>query len=88
MGFGGSQTCGVGLAVNLGGDGYPYRYSAQAAHLVPSVLSGPPEAYPTWICDPYDVVTSEWAGKTVVDRQAAEDCRSEEWLLVVAWDES
>jgi len=77
-----------GQAIDLGGNGYPNRYTAQAAHLLLAVLSGPPEAYAKWMCDPYDVVTSDWLGKTVVDKQTAEDCRPEEWLLVVAWDES
>jgi hypothetical protein len=78
----------AGHAIDLGGNGYPNYYTAQAEHLIPRIIDGPPEANPTWSYGPHDVVTSQWEGKTTIDRAAIEDCRSDEWLLVVAWDES
>lgn len=78
----------AGRAVDLGGNGYPCRYTAQAERLIPPILGGPPEAERIWGCDPHDVIGSAWEGKTVIDRPVADDCRPDEWLLVVAWDES
>ena len=75
-------------AIDLGGDGYPNYYSAQAKYLVSEIADGPPRAREHWLLDAGDIVTSEWAGKTVIDRATAQECGPEEWLLVVAWDES
>ena len=78
----------AGQAIDLGGDGYPCYSTAQAEHLIPQIVTGPPAARQTWVCGQHDILTPEWEGKTVIDHAVAEDCRSDEWLLVVAWDES
>jgi hypothetical protein len=75
-------------AIDLGGDGYPYYYTAQAKVLVPRILGGPPRAREHWLLDAGDIVTAAWEGKTFIDRAAVEACAGEEWLLVVVWDES
>jgi len=75
-------------AIDLGGTGYPNYYTAQAEHLIPWIVGGPPAARQTWASSQHDVLTSQWEGKTVIDHAVANDCRSDEWLLVVAWDES
>jgi hypothetical protein len=77
-----------GHAVDLGGTGYPCRYTAQAAHLTPRLIDGPPEANARWVSEPHDILLPHWEGKTVIDRTAIDACRPDEWLLVVAWDES
>ena len=77
-----------GKAVDLGGDGYPNRYSATAAVLLPPVLAGPPEAYERWAFDVGDVLLPNWEGETTIDAGLAARCAPEEWLLVDAWDES
>jgi len=77
-----------GHAINLGGNGYPRRYTARGEYLLPRIAGGPPEARSVWECGEHSVITSKWTGKTVVDGAAADDCRPDEWLLVVAWDES
>jgi hypothetical protein len=66
---------------------YPCRYTAQAKHLIPHIRGGPPGARKKWASDPGDILTSKWEGKTVIDKSFA-NCKPEEWLLVVAWDES
>jgi hypothetical protein len=38
-----------GRAIDLGGNGYPNRYTAAAEHLLPRILAKPPEARDTWI---------------------------------------
>jgi|SRR5215831_15615161 len=78
----------AGNAIDLGGDGYPCRYTATAVHLIPPILNGPSKARSTWVYGVSDVLTDTWAGKTVIDRDAAAECRDDEWLLVEAWDES
>jgi hypothetical protein len=78
----------AGKAVDLGGNGYPSRYTAPAEHVIPIVLQKPPGAHEVWLCEPSDIILDSWEGKTVVDRAAAEQCRPGEWLLVEAWDES
>jgi hypothetical protein len=78
----------TGEAINLGGNGYPFHYTAQAEHLISTIVDGPPAARQTWLNGQDDVVTSQWDGKTIIDHAAANDCRSGEWLLIEAWDES
>jgi hypothetical protein len=78
----------VGKAVDLGGNGYPCRYTATAEHLIPQIIDAPPGARLMWSAAPADVLTDKWEGKTVIDRAAAADCRFGEWLIVEAWDES
>jgi len=41
-----------GNAIKLGGDGYPYWYTAQAAHLISRITDQPPEAR-TFPVDPF-----------------------------------
>ena len=77
-----------GKGIDLGGDGYPLRYSIQAGHVIPQILDGPPEAHEVWIRGPEDIVDDKGAGKTVIDVAAANECKIGEWLFVEAWDES
>jgi hypothetical protein len=77
-----------GQAVDLGGSGYPCRYTAPAENLIPHIIETPPGARAVWITGAGDTVTDKWDGQTVIDRAAADACRPDEWLLVEAWDES
>ncbi len=77
-----------GKAIDLGGNGYPMRHTAQAKYLTRRVLGGPPDANETWVRGPQDIVTEKWAGRTVVDIVVVEACRPDDWLIVEAWDES
>jgi hypothetical protein len=76
-----------GAAIAAHTDGYPSVFYARAVDVVPR-LDAPPEARPVWVSGPDDVVSGEWAGRTVVDRDAAAACTPEQWLLIEAWDES
>jgi hypothetical protein len=78
----------AGQAIDLGGGGCPTWFTAQAEHLIPPILGGPPSAREIWTSGPDDVLTSQWAGKTVINHAVVDGCRADEWLLVVAWDES
>ena len=75
-------------AIDLGGNGYPMEYTAQARHIIPHIRGEPPEAKAVWSIDPGDKVTEEWCGKTTKDPEAMDACRPDEWLIIQAWDES
>jgi len=77
-----------GKAINLGGNGYPCRYTATAQYLIPHFINGVPEAHDTWAFEVTDILLKGWEGKTVIDQTAIAECRPDEWLLLVAWDES
>lgn len=78
-----------GVAVNLGGNGYPYRFTARVRDLGGPVRNGPPEARQTWSSGPGDIIDfSKWPGRTTIDEKALAKCPSSEWVLVEAWDES
>lgn len=75
-------------AISLGGNGYPFEYTAQSRVLLACLQGDPPEAKAVWTHGPEDIITPAWAGKTTVDQEAVEACRPDEWLLIQAWDES
>ena len=77
-----------GKAIDLGGDGYPSRFTSTGEHLIPRIVDGPPEALSTWISGASDILGEGWVGRTVIDRAAVAECLPEEWLFVEAWDES
>lgn len=62
----------AGNAIDLGGDGYPFRHRATAGNVVQRIVDGPPEA----------------KGRAELDTAALAACREDEWLLIEAFDES
>jgi len=78
----------AGKAIDLGGDGYPNSFTAPAEYVIPRILEDPPHAREVWGRGDCDTVHDSWAGRTVVDRDAARQCRFDEWLKIIAWDES
>ena len=77
-----------GDAIDLGSDGYPSLYTAPTKHLIPTIIKGPPAARETWFYEAGDILTDQWAGKTIVDKKTIKLCKPDEWLIVEAWDES
>ncbi len=77
-----------GLAISLGGSGYPTSYTARIEHVRPTISKGPPDANKVWGSDPGDILQDGWCGKTTIDHDALRQCRPDEWILVEAWDES
>ena len=67
-----------GKAIDLGGNGYPCRYTATAEYLFPRIVDMPPGAKSDW--EGWKVV---WASEPEVAL-----CRLDEWLIVEAWDQS
>ena len=72
----------AGQVISLGGDGYPYRYTAPTERLLPRILDGPPNADRAWIYDVGDIIGDAWEGQTVIDREEAGRCSKDEWLLI------
>ena len=79
-----------GKAMDLGGNGYPSRFTARAEILVPHLAGGSFPANETWVIGEgsYFPDPKAWIGKTQVDQESAQQCPPEEWLLVEVWDES
>ncbi len=78
----------AGKAKDLRGNGYPNLFTAQAQYLIPLVIDKPLEANKTWGYGLGDILGLTLEGKTVTNPTAAAQCRPDEWLAVVAWDES
>jgi len=78
----------TGKAINLGGNGYPCRYTATAENLIPQIIDEPPMTKKVWTYGANDIITEQWEGQTVINRTKAAACRPGEWLLIEAWDES
>lgn len=76
-----------GLARQLGGDGYPYRYSASIKALAP-FLSSPPAARENWVYGANDIINSNWQGKTQVLKELLKICPPSETVIIEVWDES
>ena len=78
-----------GQAIDLGGDGYPLRYTAQAKHVLPKITEGePPHANPRWLHGEGDIVQGYEHRKTQRKDEAIAACPPDAWLLIEAWDES
>ncbi len=75
-------------AVELSGNGYPTSYTARAEYVIPHLAGEIPEARAVWGYDPGDILMPGWEGKTTKDSAVLTACRPDEWLLIVAWDES
>ncbi len=70
-----------GLAVSLGGNGYPLSFTARIEHVRPEVLAGPPAARKVWHCDEGDILTETWEEKTTIDHEPLSECSPDEWVL-------
>ncbi len=77
-----------GKAVLLGGNGYPAWYTAEAQHLIPPIVAGPPQAENPWRSEKSDILLAGWKGKTEIYYAEIADCLPNEWLIVEAWDKS
>jgi hypothetical protein len=75
-------------AIDLGGNGYPMKYTALAQHIIPQLRERPPEADEIWTIDPGDVLLPGWLGKTTKDPSTMDACQPNEWLIIEAWDRS
>jgi hypothetical protein len=77
-------------AIELGGNGYPLRFTGTAANLLPSIAPGPPDALTEtiWLCAAPNAVAEKSREITVCDLTESVECGVAEWLLIEAWDQS
>ena len=75
-----------GKAVDLGGDGYPRRYTITVANFLQEIVHGPPGT--AIFADGTTPRPDEeiWIYSSRVNRAGIAECRTDEWLLVDAWD--
>ena len=80
----------TGKAIELGGSGYPLRFTGTAANLVPSVVPRPPEALTEtiWLCEALSAVADKSCEMKASDLTESVECGVGEWLLIEAWDQS
>ena len=77
-----------GNAVDLGGDGYPNLFTVRAKLIIPKISHNPPRANEVWLREDFDSVMEDWVGKTAIDHDVIARCDPDEWVMIVAWDES
>jgi hypothetical protein len=77
-----------GKAVDLGGNGYPCRYTATAANVLPKISSGPPHHKGSLVIGDNYVLPGGWVGKARIDHSKISQCLPDEQLIIEAWDQS
>jgi hypothetical protein len=77
----------AGNAIDLGGNGYPCRYTATARYLLPHIISPPNREQDERVISD-DENDDHWDEPTVTHPDVASLCHPDEWLLVEAWDQS
>ena len=76
-----------GKAVDLGGNGYPLRYTALAKDFLPRIASGIPKPGGGPIIGEDYYLPANWIGKPAITKEFA-CCPAEQLLLINAWDQS
>ena len=75
-------------ALDLGGNGYPNKYSIAAGVLLPIITRGlPANSSPLVVGDDY-VTPAGWSGDVTLNAKNAAACHPDEQLLLEAWDQS
>lgn len=73
--------------------GYPHRYLARAADILPTIrdrvpYKGPMYEHPSWVVQEGSVLLPGYVGKTTIDDRAIDKFSADQWLYIEAWDES
>lgn len=78
----------VHQAEQLSYNGYPCRFTAKAADVLPLISNGPPaHEGPTVIGDDY-VMPGGWSGNVILHHDRIAACPPEQILTIDAWDQS
>jgi len=80
----------TGKVIDLGGNGYPLRFTGTAANVVPPIVPEPPEALTgtIWLCETLSAFTEKCSVMTPTGLIESVGCGMGEWLLIEAWDQS
>ena len=73
-------------AIDLGGNGYPLKYTAPAGLLLPHVVRGWPKIPDAPNDDSFAMAYGH--STPIINSEEMERCTEGEWLLVEAWDAS
>ena len=73
--------------------GYPHRYLARAADILPTIrdrvpYKAPMYEHPSWVVPEGSVLLPVYVGKTTIDDKSIDKCSADEWLYIEVWDES
>ena len=73
--------------------GYPHRYLARAADILPTIrdrvpYKAPMYEHPSCVVPEGSVLLPGYVGKTTIDDRAIDKFSADEWLYIEAWDES
>ena len=77
-----------GKAIALGGDGYPFEFTAKTIDLETEFIEGSAGVNQISILDPKEPVPSLWDGWMCVYREELKACHPDEWLLIKVFDQS
>jgi hypothetical protein len=77
-----------GKAVDLGGNGYPVRYTAAAADILPLIASGPPKHSGPPVFSSDYILPAGWIGEVRIDHAKIAQCPRDAQLSIEAWDQS
>jgi hypothetical protein len=76
------------IALFLGGNGYPFRYTAKAGVIIPVISDQvPPSESPVVIGEDY-VQPKDWGGRLLFKPEVVALCSPDEVLMIQAWDQS
>lgn len=78
----------AGKAIELGGDGYPFRYTAMAEAVLPNLVDKPQPGQDPRSLGWKVLRTGQWEGRAELDHSVIADCCANEWVIIEAWDES
>lgn len=81
------KLCREGKAINLGGDGYPFKFTAQAKILRPFLLESPPHPSLYW----KEFVESELpisGGEGLRNSKTLKSLEEDQWLVIEVFDQS
>jgi hypothetical protein len=77
-----------GLAQDLGGNGYPNKYSAKAAVLLPKIVPILPNNEGKFVLGDNYVLSGNEHWGIKINQSKIDACSPDEILLIEAWDES
>jgi hypothetical protein len=80
----------AGRVIELGGNGYPLRFTGTAEDLIPRLFQQPPEVLvgTMHLCEALSALGDRCHEMTATELIEAPECRVGEWLLIEAWDQS
>lgn len=77
-----------GKATQLSYGGYPNRYTAKAADLLPIIINGIPDHSDMTIFGDDYVMPAGWKGNIIMHRDKISNCQPDQVLMIEVWDQS